>query len=282
MVKLPDSVRTIFKIKRFSLHDGPGIRTTVFLKGCPLNCIWCHSPEGISQNISIWYNKNLCICCGQCMLTCPEGALELISSAEPLIRIDRDLCILTGECVKKCPSNALEFTGSITSVTEIMEEIEKDIAYYNTSGGGVTLSGGEPLYQPDYSAEILDACKKRKIHTAVETSLYCERDALSKILKHVDLFIIDMKLYDPDQHIKYTGKSNETIKENFRYIAKADKEIIVRIPMIKNITDTDINIYSITKFVHETSDNIKIEYVRFNPLAGNNYEKLGIPFLNKQ
>ena len=165
---------TIFKIKRFSVHDGPGIRTSVFLKGCPLNCIWCHSPEGISQDITIWYYKSLCIACGECVKACPNKALTLQINPENLIEIDRQLCCLSGDCVKICPTGAIQFTGIKTSAADILTEVEKDILYYKESGGGVTLTGGEPFYQAAFAEEILELCRKRNIHTAIESSLFCE------------------------------------------------------------------------------------------------------------
>jgi pyruvate formate lyase activating enzyme len=281
MVNIPETDGIIFKIKRFSLHDGPGIRTSVFLKGCPLNCIWCHSPEGISNDISIWYNSNLCISCGQCVKACPERALNLIAADKPYIQIDRELCRVSGECVKICPSNALQFTGYKSSVSEILSEIEKDITFYSTSGGGVTLTGGEPLYQPQFSKGILEDCRKRLIHTAIETSLFCEKDSLDLVSPFVDLFIVDMKLFEPDKHKYYTGKVNESIKENFLYIAQQDRKIIVRIPQIDNITNTDDNLNAIISFVHSVNDKILIEKINFNPLTENNYKKLGIRYLLK-
>jgi pyruvate formate lyase activating enzyme len=149
------------------------------------------------------------------------------------------------------------------------------------SGGGVTLTGGEPLFQPDFSSEILEACRKRKIHTAIETSLFCEREPLSRISDFVDMFIIDMKISDPVQHTRFTGKSNESIRENFRYIAKSGKQIIVRIPMIEGITDSEENINAIQEFVRKTNSRIPIEHIPYNPLAENNYKRLSIPFLMK-
>ncbi|TAL62286.1 MAG: glycyl-radical enzyme activating protein [Bacteroidetes bacterium] len=268
----------IFKVKRFSVHDGPGIRTAVFLKGCPLNCIWCHSPEGISSDISIWYNRNLCIACSQCVRACPNNALQLISDTGSYIKIDREVCNVNGACVNVCPTNAMQFTGLITTVSEIISEIKKDIAFYQTSGGGITLTGGEPLFQPDFSMGILETCRKLKIHTAIETSLFCERDKVKGIYEFVDLFIVDMKLFDPVLHIDFTGKSNEIIKENFRYIAKSGKDILVRIPLINNITDTDSNKKAILNFVHGINEKIPVEFISYNPLAGNNYMRLGIPF----
>jgi pyruvate formate lyase activating enzyme len=274
-----------FKIKRFSVHDGPGIRTSVFLKGCPLNCIWCHSPEGISSEISIWYDQRMCIACGDCVRSCNVKALDLVTQPEPesqpYISINHKLCTLTGDCVHVCPTGAIEFTGTKTSVSSVIDEIIKDILYYRMSGGGVTLTGGEPLFQSDFSAEILEACRKRKIHTAIETSLFCERETLSRISDFVDMFIIDMKISDPVQHTRYTGKSNESIMENFRYIAKSGKQIIVRIPMIEGITDSEENINAIQEFVKKTDSRIPIEHIPYNPLAENNYKKLNVPFLLK-
>lgn len=268
----------IFKIKRFSVHDGPGIRTSVFLKGCPLNCIWCHSPEGINSDIAIWHDNSLCIACGQCVQACPNSALKLSKGSESIINIDRELCALSGDCVNVCPTGAIQFTGSTITVLDIISEIEKDILYYNESGGGITLTGGEPLYQPDFAAEILKASKRKNIHTAIETSLFCERETIDRISDYVDLFIIDMKIFNKDNHVHYTGKSNEIIKENFRHIAKSGKDILVRIPMIKGITDTDDNLNAIEEFVHGINKLIPIEHISYNPLAKNNYKRLGIPF----
>jgi pyruvate formate lyase activating enzyme len=281
MDKPTDVKGTIFKIKRFSIHDGPGIRTSVFLKGCPLNCIWCHSPEGISNDISIWHNRNMCIACGKCVEACPEKALELIKNPISYINIDRNLCKTTGECVKACPPNAMQFTGSITTVSEIMSEIEKDNAFYQSSGGGVTLTGGEPLYQPDFAIEILKVCKNRNIHTAIETCLYCEKDVLDHISEFIDFFIIDLKLFDSASHKNFTGKTNEIIKENFRNITTTGKDIIVRIPLIDNIINTEKNLIAIVNFVKRINNKIPIEKISYNPLTENNYTKLDIPFLIK-
>lgn len=268
----------VFKIKRFSLHDGPGIRTSIFLKGCPLNCIWCHSPEGISNEISIWYNINVCIKCGICVEACPEKALSLDTRELPYISINRESCKLSGECVNVCPSNALQFTGYKINVPDLLKEIEKDHTYLKISGGGITLTGGEPLYQPEFSGALLKECVKRGIHTTIETSLLCDKDVVEQISGNVDLFIVDLKIFDTDQHNFYTGKHNEIIKENFRYIAAAGKNIIVRIPLVENISAKEENLNAIFEFVKETRSDIIIEKIAFNPLAGNNYKKLGIPY----
>jgi pyruvate formate lyase activating enzyme len=282
MDKQADIRGSIFKIKRFSIHDGPGIRTSVFLKGCPLNCIWCHSPEGIGEDMSIWYNRSLCIGCGGCVRSCPRKALKLTMVSGHRIEINREICELSGCCVQTCPTNALQFTGYKASVSYVMAEIVKDSLYYEQSGGGITLTGGEPLFQPVFSIGILEECKKRNIHTAMETSLFCEKDILEHFTGITDLFIIDLKLFDTDQHEYYTGRPNDSIKDNFRYLAGLGKKIIVRIPVVDDITNTSYNINSIISFVNEIRKDITIEKVEFNPLTENNYIKLGIPFLLKE
>jgi len=282
MGKITETKGSVFKIKRFSIHDGPGIRTSVFLKGCPLNCIWCHSPEGISPEIGIWYDKSLCIACGECVKVCPGNALKLITDAEPFIQINRALCSLTGNCINFCPTGAMQFTCSEIIISDVMNEIEKDILFYKKSGGGVTLTGGEPLYQPAFSNEILDSCRKKNIHTAIETCLYCEQNVVAEIADYVDLFIVDMKIFDNIQHTVYTGKQNIIIKENFRYIAARGKEILVRTPLVDSITNTRENLTAIEEFVHEIRNDIPIEHMDYNPLTENNYKRLAIPFSLKK
>ncbi len=279
MEKISELAGTIFKIKRFSVHDGPGIRTSVFLKGCPLNCIWCHSPEGISPDVSVWYDSSICIACGECVKVCRNGALELQNEPGPHINIDRKLCAHNGDCIANCPTGALQHTGYLTTVYEVIEEIKKDNLYYETSGGGVTLTGGEPMYQPDFSLGILRECNRMNVHSAIESSLFCERETLIRFSLLVDLFIVDMKIFDETQHIRYTGKSNEIIKDNIRYLVSSGKNIAIRIPLIPGITDTKENISAIERFIHDLDPNIPIEKLRFNPLAENNYERLGLRFL---
>lgn len=272
---------TIFKIKRFSVHDGPGIRTSVFLKGCPLRCAWCHSPEGIGPDISIWFNQNVCIRCGRCVKACPEGALSLITGSDSNIEIDYLKCKLTGDCVKVCPTNAMQFTGMVASPEEVFSEIEKDVVFYQSSCGGVTLTGGEPLYQPGFAFEILDLCKKKQINTAIETSLFAEKEIIERISTVTDLVIADLKIFDPVMHKHYTGESNEIIKENFAYLAESGKSIIVRVPMVRDITDTIENRMAIQDYVDSFRKGIPVEFIEYNPLAVNNYNRLGIPFTLK-
>jgi pyruvate formate lyase activating enzyme len=281
MENLVETEGIIFKIKRFSIHDGPGIRTSVFLKGCPLNCIWCHSPEGISSEITIWYDKSLCITCGECVKSCPNKAITLLNDPDSQIKIDRQLCCLSGECVSICPTGAIQYTGLKITLSGVMSEIEKDMLYYTNSGGGVTLTGGEPLNQPEFSGKILEECRRLNIHTAIESCLFCERGTINNVIDFVDLFIVDMKLFDEARHIIYTGKPNDIIKDNLRYLSESGKSILVRIPMIKNITDTEENKTAIRDFISSIDSGIPIEYLSYNPLAENNYKRLGIQYLLK-
>jgi len=268
---------TIFKIKRFSVHDGPGIRTSVFLKGCPLGCVWCHSPEGIGPDISIWYNPNACIRCGRCVEACPEKALGLNIGSDQYVSIDRSKCNVTGNCVRICPADAMQFTGMVVSPEEVFSEIEKDIGFYNSSGGGVTLTGGEPLYQPMFAAEILELCRGKQIHTAIETSLFAEEGVIKLISSLTDLVIADMKIFDPVMHKRHTGESNEIIKENFAFLAESGKNIIVRVPLVEDITATIENRMAIQDYVDSFRKGIPVELIEYNTLAANNYKRLGIP-----
>ena len=198
------------------------------------------------------------------------------------IEINRDLCNVTGNCVRICPADAMRFTGFKITVPELLTEVEKDEVFYKKSGGGVTLTGGEALHQPEFSIEILKACKKRDIHTAIETCLFAEKEVINAIYGFTDLFIVDLKLFDSTDHKHYTGHPNDVILENFLYIASTGKEIVVRIPLIPGITVTRENMGSIERFVISAGRDIPVEYIDFNPLARNNYERLGIPFpLNK-
>ncbi len=269
----------VFKVRRFSIHDGPGIRTTVFLKGCPLNCTWCHSPEGISRTITIWHNNADCISCGTCVNACPGNALSLSGKLSEKVLIDRTSCNLTGRCVDVCPSKALQYTGENITVSELMTEILRDIIYYNESGGGVTLTGGEPLFQPDFSYSLLEACINLGVSTAVETSLFCDRETIDRIAEVTDLFITDIKLFDNDDHRKHTSVSNEIILDNFRHLMSLAKEVIVRIPLVPGITDTPANLSSISSFVNSLNKNVPVEMIKYNLLAPNNYRRLGLPYL---
>jgi pyruvate formate lyase activating enzyme len=268
----------IFNIKRFSVHDGPGIRTSIFLKGCPLSCIWCHNPEGISSDITIWYNRNICIACGKCTEVCPRSALTLHAKGEKFIEIDRLRCDVTGDCVRVCPTGAIDFTGRKSSADEVIAEIRKDELFYEASGGGVTLTGGEPLSQPEFCIELLKSCRKENYNTAIETCLFCEEELLGRVADLVDLFLVDMKIFDGTKHEEYTGRRNELIKTNLKYLSELGKNIIVRVPLIGGITDSAENRNAIEDFVQKINPGIPIEYLDYNPLTKSKYQKLAVPF----
>jgi pyruvate formate lyase activating enzyme len=273
----------IFNVKRFSVHDGPGIRTSIFLKGCPLNCIWCHNPEGIDPGVTIWYNSSSCIACGRCVISCPEEALKLRNgTGGKYVEINRTLCRVSGNCVKECPTGAMQFTGVEITVDELMVEIRKDMVFYQTSGGGITLTGGEPLYQEEFSTGILKACKNENISTAIETSLYCERGTLENFFGLTHLFIVDIKIFDSVLHQKYTGKTNSIILENIRFLADNKINLALRVPVIPGITDSDPNLAKINEFVSDLKLPCPIEYLPYNLLTENKYKKLNIPFLMDQ
>ena len=198
----------ISDIKRFAVHDGDGIRTTVFFKGCPLKCVWCHNPEGISFKPQLAYYENKCIDCGECVSVCPSNAHKLTDEGHSF---QRDLCIACGKCEEKCLGSALNFYGKEVTVDELLPTLLEDKGFYETSGGGVTLSGGECLCQADFCVKLLKALKKEGINTAVDTCGFVSQDALDKVLPYTDIFLYDIKAIEEDVHIKCTGQSNKQV-----------------------------------------------------------------------
>ena len=211
-----DQLMTV-EISRGTTHDGPGVRNTVFVKGCPLNCIWCQNPESIHPEQEIWFEAAKCIGCLDCIKDCPHQALTNDSSG---IKIDRNRCVACGICTDNCPAKAITFVGTKWSVDDLVHEVTKDKQYYDEFGGGVTVSGGEPLLYTDFLVEFFTKLKESNVHTALDTSGYFTMESLLKLLPHVDLILYDLKLIDLDQHKKYTGKSNELILDNIVKIAK--------------------------------------------------------------
>ena len=264
----------IIDIKKFTVHDGPGIRSTVFLKGCPLRCIWCHNPEGMENKIRLWYFEKKCIGCHKCIAVCSGHALTA-QPGHPHIQIDKAKCTNSGKCVEVCPAEALCFDGKTVSHQNVVDILLEDKDFYDRSGGGITISGGAPLFQAEFALEILKACKGHNIQTAIETCMFSGREALRGFLPYVDLFIVDLKLFDSSDHKKYTGVENELIKSNFRFIASQKENILVRIPLIPGITATKENISKIAAFVHHTRNKIPIELINFNPLAVTKYRLMG-------
>ena len=220
----------IFDIKRYSINDGPGIRTTVFFKGCPLQCRWCHNPEGQSFTPEVMVRSARCLKdCSECLAVCPEGAL---SKSGAILALDRIHCTACGECAEMCPTQAIEIVGRRLSPAELLREIEKDRVFHEESGGGVTFSGGEPLSQPDFLDEVLDLCRKKEIHAAVDTCGLAAPDVLERIAAQTELFLFDLKTMDEQRHIAFTGESNRLVLENLKRLAAMGKKIIVRIPVV--------------------------------------------------
>lgn len=230
----------IFDIKRFSLQDGPGIRTTIFFKGCPLSCRWCHNPEGIRLQREILYSSARCVHeTGPCLHACPRQALTRGSDG---LAIDRSLCDGCGLCAAACPTEALQVAGRQVTVAELLGEVLRDRDFFEESHGGVTVSGGEPLQQPEFLAALLAACHRTGLHTALDTCGFAPWELIADLLAHVDLFLYDLKPLDEAEHRRYTGVSNRLILDNLCRLVAAGKAVQVRMPMVAGITDSDDNI----------------------------------------
>ncbi len=259
----------IFEIKRFAVHDGDGIRTTVFFKGCPLKCVWCHNPESIDFKPQMAYYENKCIGCGECVSVCPSGAHKITQKGHIF---ERDLCVACGKCEKICLGEALKLYGKEMTVDELLPLLLEDKEFYETSGGGVTLSGGECLIQADFCAELLRMLKKEGINTAVDTCGFVSKESIDKVLPYTDTFLYDIKAIDEDVHIKCTGKSNRLILENIKYIDSLDKSIEIRIPYVPNYNNNQVN--QIAEFLKELKNVTKIRVLPYHNYAGSKYEAL--------
>jgi len=236
----------IFDVKRFAIDDGPGIRTTVFLKGCPMRCWWCHNPEGQVSAPELIYRRMRCTGCAECVRICKEGAISGLGKS---VSINRKKCSLCGRCCQKCPTEALTIVGKKMSVNEVLKEIDKDLVFYDESEGGVTFSGGEPLLQPNFLNALLDKCRERGIHTAVDTCGYASRKSVDLISDKVDLFLYDIKTMDERKHREYTGVSNKPILENFKRLAERGSKILVRFPVVPGINDNEVNVTKTAEFL---------------------------------
>lgn len=236
----------IFNIQRFCIHDGPGIRTTVFFKGCPLRCLWCHNPESQSFGKEILFNAEKCAGCGQCRQRCPQGAIQATQGGWVQ---DHSKCISCENCIDFCVNNAREMAGREYTVHDVMAEIERDRPFYEQSGGGVTLSGGEAMCQIDFVAELVKTCKKRGISVAIDTCGYVPFESFERILGDVDVFLYDLKLMDPVLHEKYTGKDNRLILDNLQRLADRGANINLRIPLIEGVNTGHSHIIGILDFI---------------------------------
>ncbi len=262
----------IFDIKKFAVHDGPGIRTTVFFKGCPLSCSWCHNPEGIDHEEDLFFYRSKCIGCENCLESCPQNAIEMEDES---IKINRDLCDLCNECAEACPTTALKIAGEKITAEEVMNEIEKSTIYHDTSNGGVTLSGGEPFQQFEFMKELIDRCKEKDIHVTVDTCGHVNAEKFESILDKVDLFLFDLKIIDEELHREYTGMGNELILENLGSLLKrGENEVIIRFPVIPGVTDSEENIRSILEFLSDFQNVREIDILPYHDVK-EKYKRLG-------
>jgi pyruvate formate lyase activating enzyme len=262
----------IFDIKKYSIHDGPGIRTTVFFKGCPLHCPWCHNPEGQSSKPEIMVRSYRCLKdCTECLSVCEERALTKVDQA---LIIDREKCDACGKCVKVCSSEAIVTVGRKMNAQEVMQEVEKDMIFHDDSGGGVTFSGGEPLLQSDFLSALLIQAKEKKIHITVDTCGYASSATLDKISDKVDLFLYDVKMIDDQKHKKFTGKSNKLVLRNLKTLAQKGKKVIVRIPLIPGVNDDEENIQKTAKFIQSLKNIKHISLLPYHKLGQDKHKRL--------
>jgi pyruvate formate lyase activating enzyme len=264
----------IAEIQHYCIQDGPGIRTTVFMKGCPLHCVWCHNPEMIHPKKEVWYNARTCTLCGKCVEDCPTRAIEGYLDNRV---IDRVVCLAsTGcrACVDVCPAGAMEIVGRQVTVDEAVKEVREDALFYQRTGGGTCISGGDPALQAEFTIEFLKQCQDHYIDTAVETSCFATWDVMSEIAQYTDLFLIDIKHMDPTRHKEGTGVSNERILDNIVKLAKMGKKIRIRLPMIPGFNDSEENLRKTAEFM--LANNLKyIDLLAFHLTGEYKYRKLG-------
>ncbi len=267
----------VFSIERYALQDGPGIRTLVFLKGCPLHCRWCANPESQSITPEILYFQNRCASCGRCIEICPQGAIRI--DDEYGLITDPDRCTLCGLCVDACYYGARELSGEEMEVRDVMNIIDRDKMFYDVTGGGVTISGGEPLVQKGFVRELTRECREQGIHTAVETTLFAEKETVINTLEFVDLVFVDVKHFDSEKHKEYTGVKNERILENIQMIDNLEKKFIVRIPFIPGFNDDDETQKQIYQWASKLKNLKWIEILPYHRLGLTKYHGLGRQYL---
>jgi pyruvate formate lyase activating enzyme len=264
----------IFDTKKYAINDGPGIRLTVFFKGCPLSCWWCHNPESISPKEERMYNASKCIGAKDCIELCPNQSLSLTKEG---IKTNADLCALCGACAKACPSKAFEMLGEYISVSDLMKTIDAEAIFFDQSGGGVTFSGGEPLMHSEYLIEALKACGDRMYHRVVDTSAFAKQSVLLEVAKHTELFLIDIKSMNDEIYQKYTGVSNRIILENIKALANNGSEMCFRLPLIEGVNADEDNILKTAEFIKDLGINKPVIHILpYHNIAENKYHKLGV------
>lgn len=259
----------IFDVKRFAVHDGGGLRSTLFLKGCPLRCPWCQNPEGIDSKPALWHIPASCLRCGGCVAACRFGALTL----NDRIHVDRSRCVCCGACVEACPAAAMELSGRAVTAEEAAALLLRDRVFFG-SGGGVTLSGGEALAQWEFAREVLSLCKDEGVDTAVESCLFAPRSVIEAMLPVTDHFLVDIKYLDAETHRRVIGADNRQILDNYRFLAESGADVLVRTPLIPGFTATEENIRAIARFLRGTDPAARYELLNFNPLCRSKYAAL--------
>lgn len=271
MEKEKTTTGVVSHIQRFSVHDGPGIRTTVFLKGCQMRCAWCHNPETYRRKPEIQILMDRCIGCGTCLKRCHNGAIEIVDGSSTF---HRDRCIGCGRCAESCYAGARVLTGVVRSAEEVFKEVLADREFYRNSGG-VTISGGEPLVQPEFTQAILERCKREGIHTTIETNLARPWSVVEPILPFVDLFFVDIKLFDDTEHKKWTGVSNKQTLDNLTLLDCHQKPIVVRTPIIAGLNDQPEPVRAIADWLNRISSVLRYELLPYHPLGNGKYTALG-------
>lgn len=272
---MSDLKGVVTNIQRFSIHDGPGIRTTVFLKGCNLRCFWCHNPETLEPKPQLQIFPNRCIGCGKCLERCPHHAHVHVNGQRTF---RRELCVACGTCAETCYAEALVLVGQVKTVEEVVEEVLRDKPFYETSGGGVTLSGGEPLVQLEFAYAILERCREEGLHTAIETAANFPWERLESILPVTDLVMMDIKLMDSQKHRECTGVPNERILANALQLGQQPQPLIVRTPIVPGVNDTPEEVAAIAAFVAKLPNLMYYELLPFHPLGTSKYESLGMDY----
>lgn len=271
----------IFNTQKYNMYDGPGIRTLVFFQGCPLRCKWCANPEGMKQKFRVMFKKDLCTSCGRCVNVCPQHK-HILSKETMQHEVRRDIdCIGCNKCVNECLNSALSIVGKEMTISEIMEIVREDKPFYETSGGGVTLSGGEVTMQPEAAISLLMTCKQEGINTAIETCGYTKLETILKLAEYVDLFLFDIKEFDSDKHFKWTGVRNERILENLETLLRHKYNVKVRMPLLKGVNECQEDIEKTMKFLEPFKDykNFKgIDLLPYHKLGVNKYKQLGMDY----
>lgn len=272
---------TIFNIQKYNMHDGPGVRTIVFFKGCPLRCKWCANPEGLLRKTQIMLKRDKCVHCGMCVPVCPQG-IHYIDKETGEHKINRDIdCIGCGACVHACLQNALEIAGEQKTISEIMEVVEEDRMFYDMSGGGLTVGGGECTAQFEALLSLLQASKQSGINTAIETCGYCKKEHMQKIAEFVDTFLFDIKHFDSDKHSEHTGVRNEIILQNLKWLLENRYNVRIRMPMLKGLNDSQEEIENTMKFLLPYKDykNFKgIDLLPYHKMGVNKYGQLDMEY----